>query len=176
MKNKELLIKDIGYIQLEKDINEKFNMDDLDIDLPNEDKKRYNLKLNKIDLFIIDLIAKKISVTRTHLIEELLNKALTEYLLDIKGNDNCDIALIIAKKADELAKNYTVSSVNTPWSIRLIQDEIGSILYNIDKRNDPVVDSYSASCVTDEEYNATVKPSKLRAKKNIINLLEEKFK
>ena len=97
-------------------------------------EKKYNVKIRKHDLLLLDIVADKMGCTRSHLTNLLIESFLIKGLKDIKEHD---VRALIAETADKLAGiNY-----NSSWQETILSDYIQSTIAVMKKCNDKNFDN-----------------------------------
>lgn len=123
--------------------------------------KKYNIKIKKSDLILLDAMAETNEVPRSVLLNDILHEILLKSLKE-EINDE-DTKILIASEADKLV-NYDHTTV--PWIIDALPIECHYLIKNVMKYNQSVVyvqpDMYSPDDTNfnSESYNMIKKALK----------------
>lgn len=79
----------------------------------NAQAAKFNIKLRKSDLRVVDIIAAEAGTTRSHVLNALIDSSLHRILAEV-GADDIDSAALIAKHADRL--NGLTPMARGSWS------------------------------------------------------------
>lgn len=131
--------------------HEKFmTSDEREILRKKQPSKKYNIKIKKSDLFLLDAMAETNEVPRSALLNDILHEILLKSLREeIKDEDT---KMLIASEADKLVK-YDHTTV--PWIFDALPIECHYLMQNVMKFNRAEVyvqpDMYSP---TDANFNS----------------------
>lgn len=113
------------------EINELHFRDEVPQFLSNRTKERkFNLKIKKLDLLLIDKLAEHYSVPRSVIVNELLYRALVQELRDIR---TLDVEVLLANYADS---KITHNRQNWPWIFDVLGSDINKIRDQYQKGKD----------------------------------------
>ena len=103
---------------------------------------KYNLKIKKRDLVLIDEIANQEGVSRTELVNKLISSFLLKQLDSVKENDNrftnYELKMLIASRADAIAEklknpdfqpNFILNHLG--WSGEIVKDHMYRSMENV---------------------------------------------
>lgn len=142
--------------------HEKFMAsDERDILRKKQPSKKYNIKIKKSDLILLDAMAETNDVPRSALLNEILHEILLKSLKEeIKDKDT---KMLIASEADKLVK---YDRTNVPWIFDALPIECHYLIQNVMEFNQTQVyvqpDMYSPADTNfnSESYNLIQKALK----------------
>ena len=101
---------------------------------PPKNERKFNIRIKREDLCLLDAMASYHGITRSVIINKLLNEILLKELMDIDDNA-IDARALIATIADKMA---SYDNLTSPWIWDAIGPQLSEVRYRILHFNTPV--------------------------------------
>lgn len=101
---------------------------------PQKNERKFNIRVKREDLCLLDVMAKHHNIPRSTLINNLLHDVLLKELMEIDDNA-MDARVLIAKTADELA---SYDSLTSPWILDMVKPQLQELFDLILNFNCPI--------------------------------------